>query len=339
VRLRFAALFRESAVRIALALISFALLLPAAVAADASLDVYAKPGERVDIGNRRHVNLRCSGSGNPVVMLESGSVADSMAWHKVQPLVAAFTRVCSYDRAGYGFSDGGASSTDYIAASADDLHALIGAAKISTPVVLVGHSLGTDIARAFAERHRGEVSALVLVDPPPQDIKVSDAQRKQHDEENKEMMTAIAACGAEAQKAKGDTVPSTLQQCLRPPDPSWSPELVAAQRRVKLSPAFWTSVGAAMASGRALDHIPVPATEKHGAMPIVILQPDNPFGDAAPDERTMLEEARKRTQKAIAATSSQATIVPVAHSTHDVQFDQPQAVVEAIHAVIAKTKH
>jgi len=93
-----------------------------------------------------------------------------------------------------------------------------------------------------------------------------------------------------------------------------------------------------MSAGRALDRVPVPATEKHGAMPIVILQPDNPFSDAPPGDRAMLEEARQRTQKLIAATSSQATIVPVAHSTHDVQIDQPTAVVDAIHTVIAKTK-
>lgn len=325
--------------RIGLALISMAFVLSNAFAADASLDIYAKPGERVDIGHGRYLNLRCTGSGSPSVVLESGAVADSMTWHKVQPLVAAFTRVCSYDRAGYGFSDGGASATDYISASADDLHALIQAAHIATPVVLVGHSLGTDIARAFAARHHGDVSALVLIDPPPQDVKVSDVQRKQHDQENAGMMASIAACGKAAEAAKSDALPPALQQCLRPPDPSWSPELAAAQRHTKMSAAFWTSVGGAMSAGRALDHVAVPASEKHGAMPIVILQPDNPFGDAPPEDRAMLEEARQRTQKLIAATSSQATIVPVAKSSHDVQIDQPQAVVEAIRTVIAKTKH
>jgi pimeloyl-ACP methyl ester carboxylesterase len=326
-------------VRISLALISFAFLSPNAFAApDASLDLYAKPGERIDIGHGRHLNLRCSGSGTPTVLLESGAVADSMAWHKVQPLVAAFTRVCSYDRAGYGFSGDGAASTDYIAASADDLHALIHAAHIQMPLVLVGHSLGTDIARALAVRHRDDVAALVLVDPPPQDIKVDDARRKQHEEENAGMMASIAACGKAAKETTSDTVSPALQQCLRPPDPAWSPELGAAQRHVKQSPAFWASVTGAMKAGRALDYTPVPSTEKNGALPIVILQPDEPFADAPPDDRAMLEEARQRTHRLIAATSSHATIVSVAHSTHDVQIDQPNAIVDAIRSVIGKAK-
>jgi pimeloyl-ACP methyl ester carboxylesterase len=314
------------------AFMALAVAVSTAFAADASLDLYAKPGDRVDIGHGRRLNLRCAGSGQPTVVLESGAVADSMEWRKVQPLIAAFARVCSYDRAGYGFSDGGASSTDYITVSVDDLHALIRAAHIATPVVLVGHSLGSDIARTFAQRHRDDVSALVLVDPPPQNIKIDDARRKQHDTDNAGMMAMIAACG----KAAQDSRSGDLQKCMRPPDPSWSADLTAAQRKTKSSPAFWSSVGGAMSAGRSLERVPVPATEKLGAMPIVILQPDNPFADVPPDDRAMLEEARQRTHKQIAATSTHATIVPIAQSTHDVQIDQPQAIVDAIHTVIDK---
>src|SRR6185312_10208214 len=90
---------------------------------DHSLDVYATPGKLVAIGDGRHLNLRCSGAGSPTVVLESGNVADSMAWAKVQPQIAKFTRVCSYDRAGMGFSDGGPMPRN-VDSNADDLYAL-----------------------------------------------------------------------------------------------------------------------------------------------------------------------------------------------------------------------
>ncbi len=140
---------------------------PAASPADPALAIYAKPATRVDIGGARTLNLRCSGEGAPGVMLESGATADSMAWHKVQPAIAKSTRVCAYDRAGFGFSDDGPLPRD-LDADAKDLHALIHAAKIAAPVVLVGHSLGTNIVRHYAEKYPADVDGSVRVDPPPQ---------------------------------------------------------------------------------------------------------------------------------------------------------------------------
>ena len=81
---------------------------------------------------------------------------------------------------------------------------------------------------------------------------------------------------------------------------------------------------------------PVSKTESHGAMPLVILQPDAPFDDVPPEFRKPMEQARQRTQQAIAATSTHGKIVPVAHSSHDVQFDRPDAVVEAVRDAMAK---
>ena len=93
-------------------------MLPAAfagevpVAATSSMfAAYAKPAELVDIGART-LNLRCSGSGSPTVVLEAGANADSLAWAAVQPLIAQNTKVCSYDRAGYGFSGEGPQPRD-----------------------------------------------------------------------------------------------------------------------------------------------------------------------------------------------------------------------------------
>lgn len=70
-------------------------------------DSYAKAGQLVTVAQGRKINLRCAGNGPQTVMLEAGSHTDSTTWFRVQPLLAASTRVCSYDRAGYGFSDVG----------------------------------------------------------------------------------------------------------------------------------------------------------------------------------------------------------------------------------------
>src|SRR5688500_15417679 len=108
----------------------------------------------VRLADGRRLNLRCVGEGSPTVMLEAGLIGWSVVWHRVQaPWAArAAVRVCAYDRAGMGESDE-ASEPRSIDRLAADLGALIEAASIEIPVVLVGHSLGGLIVRRLAERH------------------------------------------------------------------------------------------------------------------------------------------------------------------------------------------
>ena len=126
-------------------------------------DPMAKPGQLVRLPDHRVLNFRCAGKGSPTVILEAGFGAGSNAWLAVQPRIAATTRVCSYDRAGYGFSDPGPLPRDG-AAIARDLDNGLKAAGISGPYVLVAHSAGGLYARLFAARRRGEVAGLVFVD-------------------------------------------------------------------------------------------------------------------------------------------------------------------------------
>lgn len=121
----------------------------------------------VDIGDRQ-LALRCSGKGSPTVILEAGLTASSLSWYLVQPGVAAFTRVCSYDRANLGQSDpveGPRTAKD----AADDLAALLMAAHIPGPYILVGASFGGHIVRLFAAQHPGEIAGIVLVDASHED--------------------------------------------------------------------------------------------------------------------------------------------------------------------------
>ena len=118
----------------------------------------------VDIGGGRRLHLNCQGAGSPTVILEAGIAASSLSWLHVQPRVAAFARVCSYDRAGLAWSD---PARGPVTASrcAADLHALLTAAAVPGPYVVVCHSYGAFVLQAYASAHPQNVAGLILVDP------------------------------------------------------------------------------------------------------------------------------------------------------------------------------
>ena len=125
------------------------------------------PGELVDIGGYK-LHIWCEGSGSPTVILDAGLGGFVFDWGFVQPEVAEFTRVCSYDRAGMGYSDAGPSPRTS-RRIAGELRKLIDKSGITGPVILVGASLGGLNMRAFAYEHGESVSGLILVDATHED--------------------------------------------------------------------------------------------------------------------------------------------------------------------------
>lgn len=122
---------------------------------------YDARGERIDIGGRS-LYLDCRGEGQPVVVLEAGSGADSSTWSAVIDSLSETTRTCAYDRAGRARSDPTERHT--LVDAAEELHLLLSTAHEAAPYVLVGHSLGGAFVRVFAGKHRQEVAGVVLVD-------------------------------------------------------------------------------------------------------------------------------------------------------------------------------
>lgn len=121
------------------------------------------PG-RFYIVNGFAMHLYCTGSGSPSVILESGLGDDWLAWQKVQPALSKSARVCSYDRAGLGWSEPQAADARDAVNVARQLHALLNEAHITGPLVLVGHSAGGLYVRAFTAMYPVDVVGLVLVD-------------------------------------------------------------------------------------------------------------------------------------------------------------------------------
>jgi pimeloyl-ACP methyl ester carboxylesterase len=124
-------------------------------------------GQMVDIGGYR-LNITCTGIGSPTVILESGLGEHAQSWVGVQRGVERFTRVCSYDRAGYGRSDPGPQPRSSLQV-ARELHALLSKSQTLGPYVLVGHSFGGYNVRVFIGLYPDEVSGVVLVDSSHED--------------------------------------------------------------------------------------------------------------------------------------------------------------------------
>jgi pimeloyl-ACP methyl ester carboxylesterase len=125
---------------------------------------FAHPGLLVDVGGHR-LHAICRGDGSPVVLLESGIAASSLSWAVVQPRIATFTRVCAYDRAGLAWSDPPSCPRTFDRI-VHELGEVLAHVVDDQRCVLVGHSFGCFVVRAYAARCPERVAGLVLVDPP-----------------------------------------------------------------------------------------------------------------------------------------------------------------------------
>lgn len=297
---------------------------------------YAEAARRVDIGDGRSLNLRCSGEGAPTVLLEAGFGADALAWWRVQPMIAARQRVCAYDRAGYGFSDPGPMPRD-VDAEVADLHALVEAAGIAKPLILVGHSLGSHIVRRYDERYGESVAALVLVEPPPQNIgEFSPAYEKQEMEALPQALDMLKRCERGARDGALARPTGDLRGCLRPADPRFGRQLNDAVRANQSKPSFWQTLVSGSEAKSALFSEPIDPNERHGDKPLVVLTARHAYAAAPLNGRRALEAAQLKTHETLAKTSSLGRRVTVNRASHDIPQDRPDAVADAVEAVSAQ---
>ena len=275
------------------------------------------PQRLVALPDGRRLNLYCAGKGSPAVILEAGFGATLWAWAKVQPLVARTTRVCSYDRAGMGFSDPGPSPRDG-AAQIADLAALLAAARVPPPYVLVGHSAGGLSMRLFADAHPRQVKGLVLVDP---------SVEGQFDGQEKLVAMTVAGYEACAHAAAAHTLPSpdpALSRCT-PKTAGLAPRMAAVLAAAALRPSLWATEASEYASlaGATSDALKR-GRQSYGDLPLVVL---------TAGQTAAASPGWEAAHRALAARSTNGEQRTIAAASHNIMNDAPDAVAEAVRDV------
>ena len=300
---------------------------------------FPPPGRLVNIGGRRW-HLVDAGLGSPTVIFESGIAASSLNWTAIEAEVARFTRACTYDRAGLGWSD--PATVPRVAAQlVDELHSLLEAAQVPAPYVLAGHSFGGLLVQAYAVAHPDQVAGLMLIDPLP-------ASEWAHVSEDRLRILrwGIRLSRRGALLARLGVVRMSLT--LLSGGRRWIPKLVARltsgraettlSRLVgevqKMPPEVWPMVQAHWCRpqaflGMAEYFKALPESAQQAAalgdlprIPVTILS----AGNCTPGQ---LAE-----RDAIAGQSPRGKHVVVLNSGHWIHLDQPEVVLEAIRAMV-----
>lgn len=289
--------------------------------------------ELIDIGGRR-LRIVCGGSGTPAVILEAGAGGFSPVWGPVQREVAKFTRVCSYDRAGYGKSDPPPAGEPRTSANAvRDLHALLQAAHIEPPYVLVGHSYGGFHVRLYTSRYPTEVVGLVLVDADVEEEwtrVVPDEHRKGLDFARSIIRVAksVAHIGL-PQAAMRIRAPYTLRK------------LAVAELREVMQHGF--TVQALRTLHSEFENLDVSASQLRGAQrdlgdrPLVVIRhgiPPRRMPGTSKERAAQVESALESMQRRMSLWSRRGRVVVAENSRHDIHIDEPQVVVGAIQDVV-----
>jgi pimeloyl-ACP methyl ester carboxylesterase len=137
------------------------------------------------------MHLCCSGTGSPTIVIEAAASADWLGWQGVQPKLSQSTRVCTYGRAGHGWSQPRAGPRD-AEAIARELHALLDQAGVQRPLVLTGHSAGRLYVREYAREFPAEVAGVVLIDSSsPQQIDELPGWRRSYEARRRDMVRQL----------------------------------------------------------------------------------------------------------------------------------------------------
>jgi pimeloyl-ACP methyl ester carboxylesterase len=300
----------------------------------------------VSIGAHR-LHIRCDGDRAPTVIFDAALGGSSLSWSLVQPAIARLTRACTYDRAGFGWSDAGPLPRT-ASRIADELRDLLRVTAVPPPYVLVGHSYGGLVMRSYAARHPNDVAGFVLIEPaiPEEWTNPTDQQRAL-------IARGVRLCryGAAASRRGLAQLVSTLVRIgalraarllvglvsrggLRREDegilaPIWKlpPEVRGVLREMWTQPKFFEALGS------QIETICESATAVMSAGP-----PDYDDLPLMVISSARSTERRLQADSALARRSTRGRHILAAESGHWVPLDAPQVVVDAITAMIAEIR-
>lgn len=311
----------------------------------------APPGKLIDLGGYR-LHLNCTGNKGPTVVLIPGAGDFSFDWSLVQPNIAQFARVCSYDRAGFAWSDPGPIPST-MKQEAFELHTLLSAAHIKGPYILVGHSLGGPVTRVYASQYPQEVAGIVLIDSLHEDTTLSVNGKLAHMRE----------------LAKPDPVPAAQTMKSAPPKPVTKEVLDQFQSNLKSNPPkmgatfsklpesiqamrLWFLQQPPRGGGGGMDFLAEELRDMYdarakapyqlGNLPLVVLLPKGGYGrpprgvDA--DEWKRFNEEKRQQKMDFTNLSHNSKLIFAENSGHHIQLDEPQVVIDAVRLIVETTR-
>ena len=290
--------------------------------------LYPAPGQIVEV-NGRDMHIKCVGEGSPTIILDAGQGGWSSDWAKIMPKLSENNGVCAYDRAGYGWSDEvkeGRSPQD----AADDLAALLTAAQIEPPYVLVGFSHAGLADRIFAAQHVDQMAGMVLIDPATEfdnEIMSAELMQQQAVVGMFKGFSFMAKTGLLRLIGTQNMAGSAPFIGTDPADPELYYTFIAA-------PQWWETSAQEFASHLDDNHLAM--VRDLGSIPDIplIIGSDmlDTTGNSAMDG---LQAARHEKLSALAAQSTQGEFIIAYGSTHNILADRPDVVLDAIEATVA----
>jgi pimeloyl-ACP methyl ester carboxylesterase len=279
------------------------------------------PGQLVDVGGYK-MHIDCMGQGTPTIILDSGLGDSFISWQQVQSKIAQSVRVCSYDRAGLGYSDSSPrprTSKDF----AEELHTLLHNAGILSPYVLVGHSMGGFDVRLYASLYRSEVAGMLLVD-------------SSHPEQQKYLPPALNDMDAtwlREQEFMEFTMPFGVPRLLG---------FCGNDAEARAAECNFHNAREGVAELKAVSESAAQAATAGtlGDMPLAVLSedPDKPQPDLPEDLIKPASDAWQQMQDELAHLSTRGTRVIAKNSGHFIQLDRPDIVIEAVRKVVDQVR-
>lgn len=306
---------------------------------------FPPPGELIDVGGwKLHIN--CTGEnrpGKPTVILEAGAGDFSVEWSLVQPAVAAFARVCSYDRAGDGWSELGPHPRTFHQV-AYELHQLLNNAGVKPPFIMVGHSYGGWLVRQYQMTYPSDVAAMLLVEPGQDNPWRFSA-------EGKLVRSVDLATGQSVPPIKSsgplrvtDIRPAVLTQMMAGTEEASKlandpPRdlLPSSAQKMRIWALAQLGHVAAGVNPSDVEEIALLRTErlKHehslGDLPLIILTRGIPE-ETGPNAQSM-EEDHRQDHQVLASMSTNGKLIVAAKSGHHIQLQQPELVVTSIREI------